>query len=886
MNLSIVIFLAGIAMLALLLWYFGTDSDKRKRNVGTLLAIFLSAFCAFGIFYTGHLPDAYEIFLRLKDDAGDPPASISESQRATAKRIVENALSTNGDAEQSEEGSSFAIGAAQNTLFISRPDLSEAEVSAAAKKVEEETGLQASIVADPKPRTTIKRGIDLQGGSAFVVEIGRQSPDAVVTDGMMNQAISVFEQRLNESGTKDLLIATQGENRVMIQMPGVKPEEIESIRTQIQQVAKLEFRLVSPDSDQLIAGKAGPDDVILQPGWVELPMRENAGEEGRTIVVRNRADVEGQHVTRAGASYGPSGWEINLTFNSTGAELFGDLTTANVRGRVAVVLDDVVLSAPRINEPITGGNVQITGDFSLEEATSLASALENPLQVKPEIVDERSVSATYGSNTIKQGVYAAIIGLSITLVVVIIYYRIAGLVALFGLTINMFLLLGCLAMFGFTLTMPGIAGIILTIGISVDANVLIYERLREELRAGKSLGAAISAAYDKAFSAIFDANITTLITATILFMVASGSVKGFAITLTIGILASLFSALLVTRVCFRWLADLGLMKSLRLMNWIPEGQFDFLGKRRLAAMVSLALIAGTIGVFGVKQDDSVGVDFLGGDLITLQGGDDISEDQVRDSLSDIGFEIFTQSQSTPGGDRFITVRTEFKRSQAVLDELEQDLNRTFPNVEVESVGPVVGKELAQSSILALALGLVGILAYVTFRFEFSFAIAAIIALVHDVVICLGIVAAMGYQLQLIHVGAFLTIAGYSINDTIIVFDRIRETLRMKRGDPAAIMNLAISATLSRTLLTSGTTLITMITLVVFGGPSLRDFAVAIMIGIAVGTYSSIFVASPVVLWWSKRTGRNLRREILDADAAKVIEKSAVEREVPGGEFRT
>ncbi len=877
MNLSILIFLAGIVMLALLIWYFGADTDKSKRNVGSILSLLVSAFCVFGIFYTGHLPDGFEIFLRNKGDDADPPAAISDAARAGAKRQIENSLAKGADGEGDEK--KFAIAASQNTLFISRPDLSEAEVAAAAKKLEEATALQATVKEEPKPLTTIKRGIDLQGGSSFVVEIGKEGGGAI-PQSTMDEAIAVFEQRLNESGTKDLLIATQGDNRVIIQMPGVTPEEIENIRIQIQKVAKLEFRLVAPDNQQLLAAKTAPDDPILKPGWVELPMRPNEDGTGETsIVVKNRADVEGQHVTRAAAAYGAQGWEISAAFDSTGKKLFGDLTTANVGNRVAIVLDGVVISAPNINEPITGGNVQITGSFTLEEASSLASALENPLGVKPVIVDERSVSATYGKNTIKQGVYAAIVGLAVTLIFVVIYYKIAGLVALIGLSINILMLLGALAMFGFTLTMPGIAGIILTIGIAVDANVLIYERLREELKAGKSLSSAVKAAYDKAFSAIFDANITTLITATILFMVASGTVKGFAITLTIGILASLFAALLVTRVCFNWLMDSGLMKNLRLMNIVPEGKIDFLGKRRIAAMVSLALIAGSIGVYGVKQADSLGVDFRGGDLITLQGAD-LQESEVRKALSDAGMELFTQSQSTPGGDQFITVRTEFQHAQEVIDELEKDLNRTFPDVEVDSVGPVVGKELAESSVLAMALGLVGILVYLTFRFEFSFAIGAIVALIHDVTISLGIVAVMGYQLQLIHVGAFLTIAGYSINDTIIVFDRIRETLRTKRGETAAVMNEAIAATLSRTLLTSGTTMITMMTLLAFGGPSLRDFAVTIIIGIVVGTYSSIFVASPIVLWWSNRTGRNLRREILDADAAKVVDKSGVEREVP------
>jgi len=597
-------------------------------------------------------------------------------------------------------------------------------------------------------------------------------------------------------------------------------------------------------------------------------------------------------VTAAGVRFGNEGWEINLNFNSEGADRFFKLTQDNVNQRMAIILDKVVISAPNIIEPIGGGTCRINGDYELEDALALASALENPLGITPVIVNESSVSATYGSNTIKQGIYAGIAGLGITLIFIVIYYKIAGLIALIGLTLNIIILLGSLAMFDLTLTMPGIAGIVLTIGIAVDANVLIYERLREELQAGRSLGMAIKAAYNKAFSAIFDANITTLITSLILFAIASGQVKGFAVTLTIGILASLFTALLVTRVCFAWLTDSGFLKQLRLWSIIPDRTFDVLGKRGLARVVSIVLVLIAAGTFGVKQKNAFGVDFLGGELVTLNTKGKVTETQVKKSLDDLPITAITQSQSSPAGDSFVTVRTAYldqtitenkgkpSNAQLVIDELKKDLSVATDDLEKESVGPVVGKELARSSLLALSFGILGILFYLTVRFEISFALGAIVALAHDVLIALGVVVLLGYELQLIHVGAFLTIAGYSINDTIVVFDRIRETLRQKRGDVKDIMNLAISQTLGRTVLTSLTTFVVVLTLAIFGGPSLRDFAVTIMIGVIIGTYSSVFVAAPVVLWWSDKSGRNLRREILDADEARTVDMSGVEKEVP------
>jgi SecD/SecF fusion protein len=430
-------------------------------------------------------------------------------------------------------------------------------------------------------------------------------------------------------------------------------------------------------------------------------------------------------------------------------------------------------------------------------------------------------------------------------------------------------------MFHFVLTLPGIAGIILTIGLSVDANVLIYERLREEMALGKSLKVALNTAYEKAFSSIFDANVTTLITAIILFWQARGPVRGFAVSLTFGIFASLFTALIVGRNALGWLVDTGRLKRISMLHLISAQNINFLGKGFIACMCSLALLIAGAGAFYLRGERNFGVDFRGGDLITLSAPGKIDIGQVRHALQPLGFADASIQESTQAGKGYITIRTPLNTS----DKVEKQIMQTLPNAGFkvegsERVGALVGGELAKSSLIALGLGILGILIFVTFRFELSFAVGAIVALLHDVLMTVGMFALFGRELTLTMVGAVLTIAGYSINDTIVVYDRIREGLASgRRGTIEEIMNSSINQTLSRTILTSTVTLIPILCLFFFGGAVLRDFSLAIIIGVIVGTYSSIFIASPIVLWWTRARGRGataLRREITEKAAANPL----------------
>jgi SecD/SecF fusion protein len=737
------------------------------------------------------------------------------------------------------------------------------------------------------PSEKLKGGIDLIGGSSFIVEVqpgtNRANEPLPVTKEAIDQVIATLSDRLSSSGLTDNLMQPLGDDRVIIEMPGVGDDRRAEIRDIIERTARLELKEVHTDSDRL-AGPVDSGDALAPPGYqlYQLPIvdeetQKKIGE--RPLLLSRRNIVGGESVQNARIVTQQIG-TVAVTLKKEGGDRVLNSTKAMKLGqdRMAVVLDGQALIAPTVQAKL-GRDFVINGLDGKEETRRITKALNNPLKNPLNILSERNVTARYGKEVVRQGITAAIAGLGLTLLFVLAYYRFAGLVALAGLMINMLILFGCMAMFGATFTLPGIAGIILTIGVAVDANVLIYERLREELAGGKSLKNALKAAYEKAFSAIFDANITTLLTAIILLWRASDQMKGFAITLTIGILSSMFAALLVTRVIFFWGSDTGAFKKLSFMNLIPERTIKFMQMRKYAFKLSALIFIGSLLIVGTKRDSALGIDFLGGSILTVQleDGQELSAVTVKDAIGDLDLNknATAQLETVPNSDgSIITLKCGTDDIQMIKDELRKDiqilgdkneLGAYNLTIDENTISASLGGEFLKNSIIALGLGLLAVLIYISLRFEFSFAVGAFAALFHDIVICIGIVVIFGTELSLIHVGAFLTIAGYSINDTIVVFDRMRESLRNKRGKVIDVMNIAINATLSRTILTSVTTFVAVLVLWIFGGAALKEFSFAIMIGVVVGTYSSIFIAAPVVYIWSKARGTNLRKELLDAD---------------------
>ncbi len=759
----------------------------------------------------------------------------------------------------------------------------------------------------------LKKGIDLQGGAAFLVKV-QPAGDRDVNPDSLRSAQEIIEGRLNPTGTLDVTITPQGADRLYVEVPGLSDEEILKSKEKIERVAKLEFHLLA---DKNIAGGGmvpnPPGDPGIEPGFKLLPYKESkkikdpatgkeidapeADQEKKTVFVKNKAEMGGKSVKSAFAALDPGALHhhISITLHSEYGEQMSRITKENLQKPLAIVLDNVVISAPTIQSSF-GAQFQITGSFNETEARDLASALENPLENPLAVEQSSTTSASYGAAVINQGLYSALFGLFSTLVFMMIYYRLSGIIAVIGLAMNLVLLLGAMQVFGFTLTMPGIAGIILTLGMAVDANVLIYERMREEFATGKSFSAAIKASYEKAFSAIFDSNITTLITSTIMMVIATGAIRGFGLSLTIGLLASMFSALLITRVCFLWVEKAG-VKKLSFLNLISNRLIDFMGMRKKAFALSAILIAASIAVIALKGTKVLGYELRGGASVSLANIPGLTEEQLTESLKDFSHEVngqvfdaasFNIQSVTPlGGAPYFTIRSAPNTEKALIAELKKDLAagddaraKLFEGADVQTMGSSVGGKMLENSIWAIIAGLAGIFIYLTFRFEFAFALGVIVAVLHDVIIAVGACAIAGKEIGLILVGAFLTIAGYSVNDTIVIFDRVREELRTRKGSLSEVLNYAISATLSRTIITSGVTALAVIAMLLFGGKSLADFSFAMLIGMISGTYSTIFIAAPVVLWWAEKRSLNLRKQILDADAQRLEALSTMEREVP------
>ena len=696
----------------------------------------------------------------------------------------------------------------------------------------------------------IKPGLDLRGGTQFLLELAGSTSRAT-----LDQAVEVIRKRVDSVGVAEPVIQPVGENRIIVQIPGVSESDKASYRRQLERVAKLEFTLVHERSDELVEQAKGANpQVPIEYQVLKLRDRKPNGTVTESpLVVKRRTEISGKSVANAFRSVDQLGRAVVIIeFNPEGRQKFGQLTEQNIGRRLAVILDGQVYSAPVIRSAIYGSCEISGGNMSATEAEELASVLKNPLENPVSIIDERGVDPSLGASSVQSGFLAGWVSIVAVGLFALVYYRWLGLVSVFGLVINILILLGLLAQFGFTLTLPGLAGLILTIGIGVDANVLVFERIREELAHHRSALEAVSSGFQRAFSSILDANVTTVIAAAILFWQGSGPVQGFATVLCLGIFSSLFAALIVSRTGAELLAEKAGKGSLHMMKFLEDTKINFLALRVPAFVLSgLLLVAGVITV-GIKGEKVLGVDFTGGDLVTFSFKEKVDDGKIRASLGNLA-EVVQYQRSPVGGQEVLSLRTAFGNGEKVGQKLSQDFPQAeYRQLQLDKVAGVVGAELKQKALIALLLGVVAIFIYTTWRFETAFAAGAIVALVHDVLISLGIFALLGRELSLPMVGAILAVAGYSINDTIVIFDRIREFFRGGVGtDRAGVMNLAINQTLSRTLLTSGLTFLAVLVLFILGGRVINDFALILLIGIVVGTYSSIFIASPIVLLFGK-----------------------------------
>ncbi|MDA1044627.1 MAG: protein translocase subunit SecD [Verrucomicrobia bacterium] len=673
------------------------------------------------------------------------------------------------------------------------------------------------------------------------------------------------------------------------------------------------FEVVDSSSGLLFRRTKDYDEEKQKPGFQARVSRFHAPDSAHSLLmeketvdgvtlyrpcfVDRRAPVTGSNLKDASVDFGAlNDPVVNIRFDTKGAAKFKNVTKDLAPGgrlnpgmdtyrQLAIVLDGTLYSAPRINEAISGGRAQIEGRFTNDEAHFLANVLKaGSLPVPVKIVEKRQVEASLGKASVESGVRAIIYGGIAVLIFMMAYYLSSGVIANLALLLNIVLLpLGMVIAAGFlgifatdavtrgrvslpVLTLPGIAGILLTIGMAVDANVLIFERIREENRAGKSFWNAINAGYDRAFVTILDANLTTLLIGIILFIFGSGPIRGFAVTLCAGIIMSMFTALVVTKLFYGVAASVFKMKTLKMVSFFKDTSFDFIAKRKMAVVFSVVVITVTWAIMvtqGLQRPSQIfGVDFTGGSALIFSYDTKLPNAELRGALEKKGIVSpmiqYQEALQGGGGARLqIIVSSEAaqgaKPSELVRSVLAQDYAANgFKLLQEDDVDGQVGKELTRRAILAIVISMIGIIIYISWRFELGFALGAIVALIHDVLFTVGLYTLFGRQLSLPIVAALLTIVGYSVNDTIIIFDRIREDLRLMRNNTfREICNISINQTLSRTLLTSGTTLIMVVMLLIVGGGAINDFALALLIGIIAGTYSTVYVATPVVLLWYK-----------------------------------
>ena len=699
----------------------------------------------------------------------------------------------------------------------------------------------------------IQLGLDLKGGSSFLVAMATNKLEITATRGALAQAVEVLRRRVDTIGVAEPDIRTVGENKILIQLPGLSEADQAKAKKLVTEAAFLEFCLVHKDSRTLIANDITPAG-YRKYALTTKDAQGNSFTSDVLVETENKYGLKGEHITSAYPSRDPLTQSpmILFGFNSAGGSAMAQLSGNNIGERMAIILDGKLLSAPVLQERITR-NGQITGDFTSEEAAIIANALLNPLKAPLTIEEEMSVEPSLGADSVKSGFSAALYGVIAVAVFMLLYYWFSGLVANFALVLNLFILMGVMCYLDAALTLPGIAGIVLTIGMAIDANVLIFERIREELKAGKGMQGAVETGYSKAFGTIIDANLTTLIVSVILMSMGTGPVKGFGVTLTVGICASMFTALVITRLVFDTFRNFGTGQGLRLMD---QPKFNFMGFAKYAFIISWTLVAIGIGTGINRGSDAMGVDFKGGDQITLEFTVKKTTDELRAALvrAALGQGSQIQYQAASGGktDRLKVTVGFGEGEQAYTTLNEQFAEAEFRKVSQLSTGPSISNEILQSATKSLLIALFAILVYVTFRYEFSFALGAILAIIHDVLMTLGIFFLWGGELSAPVMAAVLTIIGFSINDTIVIFDRIREDLKLNLpGTFTEIMNGAINKTLSRTIITSGTTLLAAGSLFLFGGGAIHSFAFVLLAGVVTGTFSSIFIAGSLVLWKNK-----------------------------------
>ena len=693
----------------------------------------------------------------------------------------------------------------------------------------------------PAIKDKIKLGLDIKGG-VYVVMEAKTDAEGEELSKLMEQTQAVIEQRVNQMGLSEPIVTIEGEKRIRIELPGAEDSD-EAIK-QIGKTAQLQFYLAD-------------GTLVLDGGMVK--------DAGIT------PDTES------------GGYAVSLEFDKEGTKLFADATKKALEGSVevkmedvyapqciAIVLDGEVISAPVVNSVISNGQAVITngvGGFGQEEATNLSALIRGgSLPVALEEVNTSTRTATIGYNAFETSVVAGVAGVAIILVMMLVCYGIMGIAADIALLLYVLLVLWIMGLLGSVLTLPGIAGIILSVGMAVDANVIIFSRIREEICNGKSVRVSVQSGFKRALGTILDSQITTIIAAVVLYQFGTGPVKGFAMTLMIGIVASIFTATIVTQLYVSLISETKKfsdkkhygIKEDNTAKFALNKTFDFIGIRKKYYVIAAAIII--IGfALGMIRGFNYGIDFTGGTMMQFDMGKQVSTEAVDKSLKTVGIK---DAEIVYGGENNeeIIIRTIVSLDNAernkVIDQFSKDFSIDDDDVlSVEQFGPSVGKDLRNNAIKAVIIAAIGMLIYIAIRFEWKFGVAAISGVVHDVLMVIALYGIFHVTINSPFIAGILTVVGYSINDTIVVFDRIRENIGfMKKNKTEELINTSINQTLSRSIMTSATTLVVMVPMLILASESIREFMIPLVIGVLVGTFSSIFMCSPIYYELCQLTG--------------------------------
>ena len=674
----------------------------------------------------------------------------------------------------------------------------------------------------------MKLGLDVKGGVYVVMEAKTDLKGDDLREAM-EQTQAVIEERVNQMGLAEPVVTIEGEKRIRVELPGA--EDAQEAIDQIGRTAQLQFALAD-------------GTIVLDGGNVK----------DATIATDNES----------------AGYAVALEFDSEGSDLFHQATSQAYSGAVTsaiegvdnkaimIILDGQIISAPRVNEPISGGQCSITGGFSQEEASNLAALIRGgALPVDLVEVQTSVQSAKIGYNALEMSVYAGIIGLAIILIIMLVAYRAMGIAADLALLLYVIIVLNIMSAMGSVLTLPGIAGIILSVGMAVDANVVIFSRIREEIESGKTVRVAVQTGFKRAMKTVVDSQVTTLIAAVILYQIGTSAVKGFAFTFMIGIIVSIFTAVVVTQLYVGIISEsrkfskrsfFGIRADNTAVFTIRK-ELHFIRHRKVFYIISVIILVAGL-VFGLVRGLNYGIDFTGGTMIQMDMGKQVKVTDVEKAIKkyDLSPEIIYSGEDNEQ----IVIRTieslDSDKRAEVIETINQEFGTTDDDVVAEELfGPSVGKELRNNAILAILIASICMLIYIRFRFsQWKFGGAALLGVVHDVLIVIAFYAIFNVTVNNPFIAGILTVVGYSINDTIVIFDRIRENIRyLRKGNTEEIIDKSITQTLGRSLMTSVTTLIVMVPLLIMAGEAIREFVLPLMVGVIAGAYSSIAICSPL-----------------------------------------